>query len=199
MIQEEFSHKTENSYDNDEGKGVTAYVIDSIIGSKTYGVAKAVELVAVKISRHSKVSISSIILGYEFAVSSHKPKLRSKDKGFKDSRMNVSLGGYDSKALDMATEAITAAGLHVASVPLTLDSMSGTSMSTPHVAGLLSYYLSLFPEPESEFAVASLDPQTLKSKVLKYATKGALHGLLGSPNLLAYNGAGRNLSEFWNL
>lgn len=80
-------------------------------------------------------------------------------------------------------------------------SMSGTSMASPHIAGLLSYYLSLYPEPESEYSVAVLDPATLKDKVIKYATKGVIKGLKndGSPNLLAFNGAGANITDFWSL
>lgn len=77
--------------------------------------------------------------------------------------------------------------------------MSGTLMASPHVAGLLSYYLSLVPELSSEFAVP-VDPASMKARLLKYATKGALLGLdLASPNKLIYNGGGQNLTDLWNI
>ncbi|KAK6457370.1 peptidase S8/S53 domain-containing protein [Scheffersomyces xylosifermentans] len=290
----ENSPKLEYLYDNQGGKGVTAYVIDTgiktdheefegraswgqavafpnlkldghghgthcagIIGSKTYGVAKQVELVAVGVMNLlGSGTTSDIIKGVEFVVNEHKTKLQSKQKGFKGSTVNMSIGGGESPALDLAVNAATKAGLHVAVAagnsnedtcnssparatgPITVGasdvndnkadfsnwgkcvdifapgvdivstyiwsettSMSGTSMASPHIAGLLSYYLSLYPEPESEYSVAPLDAQTLKSKVIKYATKGVIKGLNndGSPNLLAYNGAGANLTDFWSL
>lgn len=77
--------------------------------------------------------------------------------------------------------------------------MSGTLMASPHVAGLLSYYLSLAPEQSLEYKI-DLDPATMKARVLKYATKGALTQLdSASPNLLIYNGGGKNLTDFYLL
>lgn len=69
--------------------------------------------------------------------------------------------------------------------------MAGTSMSSPHVAGLLAYFLSLYPEKESEFAM-DVSPATLKEIVLQYSTKGVIKGLdKETPNRLAYNGGGK--------
>lgn len=290
----ESSPQLEYLYDNEGGKGVTAYVIDTgikveheefegralwgeavafpklkidghghgthcagIIGSKTYGVAKNVELVAVGVMNLlGSGTTSDIIKGVEFVVGDHKSNFLAKKKGFKGSTVNMSIGGGESEALDLAVNAATKAGLHVAvaagndnadtctfsparaSGPITVGasdindnkaefsnwgscvdifapgvdivstyiwsntaSMSGTSMASPHIAGLLSYYLSLYPEPESEYSVAVLDPATLKDKVIKYATKGVIKGLKndGSPNLLAFNGAGANITDFWSL
>lgn len=78
--------------------------------------------------------------------------------------------------------------------------MSGTSMASPHIAGLLSYFLSLQPEQSSEYFTGLIEPAALKTKLIKYGTKGVLTGLdATTPNILAYNGAGGNLTDFWNI
>lgn len=70
---------------------------------------------------------------------------------------------------------------------------SGTSLAAPHVTGLLAYFLSLYPDSESEYAI-DLSPDKLRSIVLKHATKGVISDLEGDTvNLLAYNG-GHNLT-----
>lgn len=226
-----------------------------IIGSTTYGVAKKVELVAVGVMNLMGTGTTSdIIKGIEFVVNDHKQKVADKKKGFKGSVINMSLGGPSQDALDLAINAATSAGIHVAvaagnddqdacnnspakaSGPLTVGStnikdeksgfsnwgtcvdiwapgeditstyifgdttsMSGTSMASPHIAGLLSYFLSLQPEVNSEFSSGLLKPLDLKQKVIDYATKGVISGITDgkSPNLLAYNGGGRNLTDFW--
>lgn len=81
--------------------------------------------------------------------------------------------------------------------------LSGTSMASPHVAGLLTYFLSLQPEHDSEFYDASKKPVTpaqLKKKLIAFSTKDVLSDLPDSdtPNLLIYNGGGHELSSFWN-
>lgn len=229
-----------------------------IIGSKTYGVAKKVELVAVSVmNMFGSGTTSDIIKGLEFVVNDHKEKVSTKKKGFKGSTVNMSIGGGLSEALDLATNAGTKAGLHIAVAagnenqnacdvsparaggPITVGAsdnadakasfsnwgacvdvfapgvdilstftwsdttvMSGTSMASPHVAGLLSYFLSLQPDINSEFAVEGIiEPAALKSKVLKYASKGLITGIQDkdTPNLLIHNGAGGNLTDFWSL
>lgn len=280
-------------FDNEGGKGVTAYVIDTgikveheefegraqwgevvplpklkidghghgthcagIIGSKTYGIAKKVDLVAVGVMNLlGSGTTSDIIKGLEFVVNDHKDNSKGKKKGFKGSVVNMSIGGGILEALDLAVNAGTKAGLHIAvaagndnqdaceysparatgpiSVGATNNkdskasfsnfgrcvdlfapgedilstftwsktvSMSGTSMASPHIAGLLSYYLSLQPEVSSQYA-SPIDSLTLKTKLLKYSTKGVINDLTDglSPNLLAYNGGGGNLTDFWNL
>lgn len=68
--------------------------------------------------------------------------------------------------------------------------MSGTSMATPHVAGLLAYHLSMYPERESEFSM-DVSPAILKERVLYHATEGVIKVLdETTPNKLAYNGGG---------
>ncbi|OBZ89658.1 hypothetical protein A0J61_02291 [Choanephora cucurbitarum] len=61
------------------------------------------------------------------------------------------------------------------------NTISGTSMASPHVAGLAAYLLSL---EEGE-----VTPKQIKDKILKLATKNVLEKLPeGTPNLLIYNG-----------
>lgn len=280
-------------FDDEGGKGVTAYVIDTgiktdhpdfegravwgnavafpklkvdahghgshvagTIGSKTYGIAKQVDLVAVGVMNLlGSGTTSDIIKGVEFAVNDHKAKVSSKRKGYKGATVNMLIGGGASEALDLAVNAATKAGLHVAvaagnenqdacnvsparangpitvgatdsldakadfsnwgkcvdinapgvdilSVGIWLDTMtmSGTSMASPHVCGLLSYLLSLQPELESEFAGKQLvTPAELKRKFIKFGTKDVLQGLDNTTkNILAFNGAGGDLTKFWS-
>lgn len=227
-----------------------------IIGSRDYGIAKKVDLVAVGVMNLlGSGTTSDIIKGMEFVVNDHNTKVRANKKGFKGSTVNMSIGGGLLEALDLAVNAGTKAGLHISVAagnenqdacdvsparavgPITVGasdnadnkaefsnwglcvdvfapgvdilltfiwgdttSMSGTSMASPHVAGLLSYYLSLQPELGSEFSSGKvLDPLDLKAKLLRYGTKGVIKGLTDgkSPNVLVYNGAGANLTSFW--
>lgn len=78
--------------------------------------------------------------------------------------------------------------------------LSGTSMASPHVAGLLTYFLSLQPGSSSEFFTAGsgITPAQLKKKILAYTTKNALSDISpDTPNLLIYNGGGQSLEQFW--
>lgn len=278
-------------YDNEGGKGVDAYVIDTgiktdheefegratwgaaialpklemdtnghgthcagIIGSKTYGVAKKVNLYAVGVmNMFGMGSTSDIIKGIEFVVQQHKSKTGK--RGFKGSTVNLSLGGGSSDAFDLAVNAGVNAGLHIAvaagndnkdacdysparaDLPISVGAsninndkaefsnwgkcvdvfapgqdiestyiwndkatLSGTSMASPHVAGLLSYYLSLLPEGSSEFSNGVIEPKDMKRKLLKYTTNGVIKGLdTNSPNKLIFNGGGQSLDELWKL
>lgn len=78
--------------------------------------------------------------------------------------------------------------------------LSGTSMASPHVCGLLTYFLSLAPSSDSMFSTAGITPKQLKQNLLKYGTKNALSSIPddGTPNILIYNGAGGDISDFWN-
>lgn len=55
-----------------------------------------------------------------------------------------------------------------------VNTISGTSMASPHIAGLLAYFVSLQPSKDSAFAVADLAPEKLKKDIIHIATKGAL-------------------------
>lgn len=94
---------------------------------------------------------------------------------------------------------VYAPGMDIESVGLISSpmKMSGTSMAAPHVTGLLSYFLSLQPGLNSEFAVSLAKPADVKRRFLHFATKNTIQGLPeGSINLLAFNGAAEPLL-FW--
>lgn len=54
------------------------------------------------------------------------------------------------------------------------NTISGTSMASPHIAGLLAYFLSLQPSKDSEYAVADITPKQLKENLISVATPGVL-------------------------
>ncbi|KAI0112954.1 serine protease 2 [Daldinia grandis] len=72
-----------------------------------------------------------------------------------------------------------------------INTISGTSMASPHIAGLLAYFLSLQPGKDSEYGLADITPEKLKSNIVSIATKDALSDIpKDTPNLLAWNGGG---------
>lgn len=72
-----------------------------------------------------------------------------------------------------------------------VNTISGTSMASPHIAGLLAYYVSLQPSSDSAFAVEEITPKKLKNALIAVATSGALTDIPSdTPNLLAWNGGG---------
>jgi cerevisin len=72
-----------------------------------------------------------------------------------------------------------------------VNTISGTSMASPHIAGLLAYYVSLQPSSDSAFAVEEITPKKLKNALITVATSGALTDIPSdTPNLLAWNGGG---------
>jgi cerevisin len=58
-------------------------------------------------------------------------------------------------------------------------STSGTSTASPHVAGVLAYFLSLQPSGSSAYAVPQITPQRLKELLIAMATKNALADVPG--------------------
>lgn len=83
-----------------------------------------------------------------------------------------------------------------------IKSLTGTSMASPFVAGLAAYLLSLLPEKSSQFNVnynsnelSLVMPLELRKMLLNLATKDILNDIPdGTPNLMAYNGKGENLT-----
>ncbi|ORY55301.1 subtilisin-like serine protease [Pseudomassariella vexata] len=72
-----------------------------------------------------------------------------------------------------------------------INTISGTSMASPHLCGLTAYFLSLQPSKESEYGMAAITPEKLKANMISIATKGALSDIpRDTPNLLAFNGGG---------
>ena len=47
-------------------------------------------------------------------------------------------------------------------------------MASPHIAGLLAYFLSLQPSKDSSFAIPEITPKKLKEDLVRIATKGTL-------------------------
>ncbi|MCJ1340021.1 serine protease [Bachmanniomyces sp. S44760] len=71
------------------------------------------------------------------------------------------------------------------------NTISGTSMASPHIAGLLAYFLSLQPAKSSAYAVADITPKKLKDNLIAIATAGTLSDVPSSTkNILAWNGGG---------
>ena len=73
---------------------------------------------------------------------------------------------------------IFAPGLNILSTwigsDIATNVISGTSMASPHIAGLLAYLLSLQPAKGSAYAVAEITPKKLKANLISIATIGAL-------------------------
>ncbi|KAI5959912.1 SUB8 [Candida pseudojiufengensis] len=242
---------------SEDGSGHGIHV-SGTIGSDLYGVAKNVELVAVKVlNRFGVGSVANIIKGLEYVVNEHKKSVAKNDPNFKGSTANLSLGGGLSNALNAAIDAasdegifiakaagnsnanacnsspasakkgisvgastiaedmasfsnfgkcvdIFAPGLNILSTYIGSNNasayLSGTSMAAPHINGLQAYFLSLQPETTSEFSGAPVTPDQLKKRIIAFGTHDALNLIpKDTPNVLGYNGAGRDLSNFWNL
>ena len=99
---------------------------------------------------------------------------------------------------------IFAPGLNILSTYIGSDAatayLSGTSMASPHIAGLLTYYLSLQPSSDSEFFIGAegITPAQLKKNLIAFGTPDVLADIpADTPNILAFNGAGQNLTKFW--
>ncbi|KAF9429307.1 serine protease [Entomortierella beljakovae] len=76
--------------------------------------------------------------------------------------------------------------------------ISGTSMASPHVAGLLAYYLSLAPENSSAFHTGAMTPKQLKDLLIERGTRNVLSDVKSdTPNILIYNYAAEDKSTFF--
>ncbi|CAN6635398.1 subtilisin-like protease 3 [Trichomonascus vanleenenianus] len=84
--------------------------------------------------------------------------------------------------------------------PRAVATLSGTSMASPHICGLLTYFLSLQPDSDSEFATSGpISPAQLKKNLISFGTEGILSDIdQDTPNILAFNGGHENLTDFWH-
>ncbi|KAG0202806.1 serine protease [Mortierella sp. GBA30] len=74
--------------------------------------------------------------------------------------------------------------------------ISGTSMASPHVAGLIAYYLSLAPENSSAFHTGPMTPKEMKDLLIARGTRDALSDVRSdTPNILIYNNAAEDKEE----
>jgi len=90
---------------DEDGNGHGTHCSGTIAGKK-YGVAKKAHIIAVKVLRsNGSGTMSDVVKGVEWAALSHIKAAEKKDKGFKGSVANMSLGGGKSQALDQAVNA----------------------------------------------------------------------------------------------
>lgn len=219
----------ENKYVDAHGHGTH---VSGTIGSKTYGVAKNVNIIGVKVlDSTGRGTDSSVIAGIDYV----SKKVAERKSEFINSVANMSLGGSASKALDDAVTAaiengvvfVVAAGnsagdacnISPARVPKAItvaasgswdrfalfsekgkcvdiiapginvqstwnngktNTISGTSMASPHVAGVVALALA-----ENNFSTV----QQVTDHLLAKALKGKVWGFLGNtPNLLLNSG-----------
>lgn len=74
-----------------------------------------------------------------------------------------------------------------------VNTISGTSMASPHIAGLLAYMLSLQPAKDSAYALADITPKELKANLIAIGTEGVLTEVPSdTANILAWNGGGES-------
>lgn len=200
--------------------------VAGLVGGSTYGVAKAVSEVPVRVlDCDARGWESDLIAGLDWVIT-HKPSTPSV--------VNLSLGGYRSALVDAAVARTVAAGIPVvvaagnyganacgyspAAAPAAItvaasDSsdrradfsnyggcvdlfapgvairsawatsdtatqvLSGTSMSAPHVTGIVARMLQTDP---------TLTPQQVNDRLAANATTGKIIDVAGSPNRLAY-------------
>jgi subtilisin family serine protease len=212
--------------------------VSGTIGSKTYGIAKKTNLVAVQVlNEEGSGAISSILAGLQFVTDNAKSH---KGKALINMSLGMSTAGGSSpalKAFDDAINAVVQSGIPIIAAAgnsnsdacsispagnknvyavgatdkndamtsfscygqcvqinapgnniksLYIDSktstttMSGTSMSSPHVAGVAALIIGGISEPT---------PANLYKELTNIATKGVVGSLKGStPNLLLFNG-----------
>ncbi|KAI7820830.1 peptidase S8/S53 domain-containing protein [Gamsiella multidivaricata] len=217
------------------------------LGHRAYGVAKKVDIVAVKVTgSDGSGTLSEIAACVSYGVQEHL-SLQVERKGeYKGSVANISLGTERSRSLDEAVANAVAQGLYFAVSAGNDDrdaclqspaaakgavtagasdvkdervdfsnygscvdvfapgvgvksawigavdatrTLSGTSLSSLRVAGLITCYLSLAPENSSAFFSGRIPPKEMKALLKETATRDVLTDVDSeTPNLLVYNG-----------
>lgn len=76
-----------------------------------------------------------------------------------------------------------------------VNTISGTSMASPHIAGLLAYYVSLQPAHDSAYAVEPITPKKLKEALITVATEGALTDIPADTPNVSLNALNLNTSD----
>ncbi len=228
---DEFGGRAGVAYDALGGNGLDCHGhgthVSGTVGGATYGVAKNVTLLSVRVLNcNGSAPLSTVIAGVDWVTANH----------VKPAAANMSLGGSASQALDDAVNNSIAAGVTYAiaagndnanacnfsparvAAALTVgastssdarasfsnwgtcldlfapgqsitsawytsnaatNTISGTSMAAPHVAGVSALYLQGDP---------TAAPATVADKITCTATSGRLSGVgSGSPNLLLYS------------
>ncbi|KAH9485655.1 Alkaline serine protease [Psilocybe cubensis] len=218
-----------NNLGNSDGNGHGTHCAGTAGGTR-YGVAKAANLIAVKVlSDSGSGATSGIVSGLNWVLTQARASGRP-------SVVSMSLGGSASTALDNAVTSLTAAGVHVvvaagnsntnaantspARAPSAItvgastigdvrssfsnygavvdifapgtgitstwigsttatNNISGTSMATPHVAGLVAYLIA---------KDGNVSPAAMATKLQSLAVKGVLTSIpSGTVNSLANN------------
>lgn len=67
------------------------------------------------------------------------------------------------------------------------NTISGTSMASPHIAGLLAYLISLQPAQDSSYSVEEVTPEKLKSFLLDIGTPDSLTNVPKSTKNVCYD------------
>ena len=230
----QFGGRATYGYDAVGGKGAGTDCnghgthVAGTVGGSTYGVAKGVSLVAVRVLNcRGSGTTSGVVAGIDWVTSNH--------TGNNPAVANMSLGGSASTALDTAVknsiadgvtyalaagnESTNACNRSPARVPEAItvgattstdaqasysnygscldlyapgssitsawhtnntatNTISGTSMATPHVAGVAALYLQ---------SNSSASPATVRNALVNGATSGKVTGAgSGSPNLLLF-------------
>jgi len=90
---------------DEDGNGHGTHCSGTIAGKK-YGVSKKANIIAVKVLRsNGSGTMSDVVKGVEWAALAHAKTAAKKDKKFKGSVANMSLGGGKSQALDQTVNA----------------------------------------------------------------------------------------------